>query len=139
MQSKNDFDVAIIGGGLAGLATSILIAQSGYSVILFEKEKYPFHKVCGEYVSLESWNFLIQLGLPLPQMGLPIIDTLLLTAPNGTAFKTKLPLGGFGISRYYLDSQLVEIAKQRGIHILDNTKVDDVVCNTNFQITCSSK
>jgi len=135
MQSKNDFDVAIIGGGLAGLATSILIVQSGYSVILFEKEKYPFHKVCGEYVSLESWNFLIQLGLPLPKMGLPIIDTLLLTAPNGTAFKTKLPLGGFGISRYYLDSQLVEIAKQRGIHILDNTKVDDVVCNTNFQIT----
>jgi flavin-dependent dehydrogenase len=135
MQIKNDFDVAIIGGGLAGLATAILIAQSGYSVILFEKEKYPFHKVCGEYVSLESWNFLIQLGLPLPQMGLPIIDTLLLTAPNGNSFKTKLPLGGFGISRYYLDSQLVEIAKQRGVHILDNTKVDDVVGNTNFQIT----
>jgi len=135
MQIKNDFDVAIIGGGLAGLATAILIAQSGYSVILFEKEKYPFHKVCGEYVSLESWNFLIQLGLPLPQMGLPIIDTLLLTAPNANSFKTKLPLGGFGISRYYLDSQLVEIAKQRGVHILDNTKVDDVVGNTNFQIT----
>ena len=135
MQIKNDFDVAIIGGGLAGLATAILIAQSGYSVILFEKEKYPFHKVCGEYVSLESWNFLIQLGLPLPQMGLPIIDTLLLTAPNGNSFKTKLPLGGFGISRYYLDSQLVEIAKQSGVHILDNTKVDDVVGNTNFQIT----
>ena len=135
MQIKNDFDVAIIGGGLAGLATAILIAQSGYSVILFEKEKYPFHKVCGEYVSLESWNFLMQLGLPLPQMGLPIIDTLLLTAPNGNAFKTKLPLGGFGISRYYLDSQLVEIAKQSGVHILDNTKVDDVVFNTKFQIT----
>jgi len=95
MQIKNDFDVAIIGGGLAGLATAILIAQSGYSVILFEKEKYPFHKVCGEYVSLESWNFVIQLGLPLSKMGLPIMDTLLLTAPNGNAFKTKLPLGGF--------------------------------------------
>jgi menaquinone-9 beta-reductase len=135
MQIKNDFDVAIIGGGLAGLATAILIAQSGYSVILFEKEKYPFHKVCGEYVSLESWNFVIQLGLPLSKMGLPIMDTLLLTAPNGNAFKTKLPLGGFGISRYYLDSQLVEIAKQSGVHILDNTKVDDVVFNTKFQIT----
>ncbi len=138
MQRKNDFDVAIIGGGLAGLATSILIAQSGYSVILFEKEKYPFHKVCGEYVSLESWNFLIQLGLPLPKMGLPIIDTLLLTAPNGTAFKTKLPLGGFGISRYYLDAQLVNIAKKKGVHILEETKVDDVECNSKFQITAHS-
>jgi len=134
MQIKSDYDVAIIGGGLAGLATSILVSQSGYSVILFEKEKYPFHKVCGEYVSLESWDFLIQLGLPLPQMGLPIIDKLLLTSPNGNVFQTKLPLGGFGISRFYLDSQLVNIAKQKGVHILEDTKVDEVVYNSNFQV-----
>jgi len=138
MQTKSDYDVAIIGGGLAGLATSILLAKSGYSVILFEKEKYPFHKVCGEYVSLESWNFLNQLGVPLPEMSLPIIDTLFLTSPNGNAFKTKLPLGGFGVSRYCLDSVLVNIAKQIGVHILEETKVDDVVCNTNFQISTRS-
>jgi len=138
MQIKSDYDVAVIGGGLAGLAISILLAKSGHSVILFEKEKYPFHKVCGEYVSLESWNFLNQLGVPLPEMSLPIIDTLFLTSPNGNAFKTKLPLGGFGISRYYLDSVLVNIAKQIGVHILEETKVDNVVCNTNFQISAHS-
>ena len=135
MQMHQQYDAAIVGGGLAGLAAAIQLSHAGHSVILFEKEKYPFHKVCGEYVSLESWDFLIQLGLPLPQMGLPIIDTLLLTASNGNTFQTKLPLGGFGISRYYLDAQLVEIAKQSGVHILDNTKVNDIVCNTDFEIT----
>ncbi len=42
---------AIIGGGLAGLSLSIQLAKAGFKVVLFEKEKYPYHKVCGEYLS----------------------------------------------------------------------------------------
>ena len=131
MQKKTEYDIALIGGGLAGLATSILLAKASRSVVLFEKEKYPFHKVCGEYLSLESWNFLTQLGLPLSQMSLPMIDTLLLTAPNGNVFKTKLPLGGFGISRYYLDSALAKLAEQSGVQVLEETKIDDVAYSDN--------
>ena len=33
-----EFDIAIIGGGLAGLSLSIQCANAGYSTILFEKE-----------------------------------------------------------------------------------------------------
>ena len=53
-----EFDIAIIGGGLAGLTLSIQCANAGYNTILFEKETYPFHKVCGEYISNESLPFL---------------------------------------------------------------------------------
>src|SRR5215468_9478137 len=80
---RRTYDVAIAGGGLAGLALSIQCAQAGYRTILFEKERYPFHKVCGEYISFESWNFLEELGVPLSQMNLPTITRLLVTAPNG--------------------------------------------------------
>lgn len=139
MQINEEYDVVIIGGGLAGLAASIQMAKSGYSVILFEKEKYPFHKVCGEYVSLESWNFLIQLGLSLSQLNLPVIDTLFLTAPNGKSFTTQLPLGGFGISRYKLDSLLADIAKRNGVHILEGTKVDTISFDDRFHIAHYSK
>jgi flavin-dependent dehydrogenase len=140
MQMNDEYDVAIVGGGLAGLAAAIQLSKVGHSVILFEKEKYPFHKVCGEYVSLESWNFLAGLDLPLQQMQVPIIDRFLLTAPNGKAFRTELPLGGFGISRYRLDSLLENIAKQNGVFILEETKVDDVVFSgNNFTIHFHSK
>jgi menaquinone-9 beta-reductase len=139
MQMKEEYDVAIIGGGLAGLSASIQLARIGHSVILFEKEKYPFHKVCGEYISLESWNFLKELGLPFEEMNLPIIDTLFLTAPNGKAFTTKLPLGGFGISRYKLDSLLANLAKQNGVHLIEETKIDDVLFDKNFQVRFHSK
>lgn len=133
------YDVAVIGGGLAGLALSIQLSRAGYSVVLIEKEKYPFHKVCGEYISLESWNFLISLGLTLNEMDLPILDTLLLSSPNGKSFTTRLPLGGFGISRYALDYTMAQVAVQAGVHLLQETRADDVTHGDNFQITLSSR
>ena len=120
------YDLAIIGGGLGGLALGIQSAKAGYKTILFEKERYPFHKVCGEYVSLESWNFLEDLGVPLSQMNLPIINRLLVTAPNGKELEKDLPLGGFGISRYKLDSMLAQIARENGVNVIESTKIEEV-------------
>ena len=126
VRERRHYDVAVIGGGLAGLALSIQSAREGYTTILFEKEKYPFHKVCGEYISFESWNFLEDLGIPLSQMNLPIIRRLLVTAPNGKELEQDLPLGGFGISRYKLDSMLADIARHHGVDIMEETKVNDI-------------
>src|ERR1700712_1259053 len=106
MNNDQLYDVCIAGGGLAGLSLSIQLAKAGYNVVLFEKEKYPFHKVCGEYISLESWDFIVSLGLNLDVMNLPIIKKLIVSSPNGKCIKHPLPLGGFGISRYTLDHEL---------------------------------
>ena len=134
MEILPKYDVAVVGGGLAGLAAAILLRQRGYNVILFEKEAYPFHKVCGEYISLESWNFLLSLGLPLAEWNLPQIKTLQITAPNGRLFFTTLPLGGFGISRYLLDSKLAAIAESIGVHLLEKTKVEEVERGETFHV-----
>src|SRR5450755_1590787 len=111
----DQYDVVIAGGGLAGLSLSIQLARAGYTVAVFEKEKYPFNKVCGEYISLESWNFLEDLGLPLSDWNLPVIRRLLLSAPNGDHIEQGLPLGGFGISRYKIDAALAVIARASGV------------------------
>src|SRR5688572_15316116 len=120
------YHIAIIGGGLAGLALAIQSAKQGYTVVLFEKERYPYHKVCGEYISMESWNFLESLGLPLSNLSLPRIEQLELSAPNGRKITAKLPLGGFGISRYKIDEALALIAKQSGVRILEDTRVQEI-------------
>jgi menaquinone-9 beta-reductase len=126
MQQKI-YDTAIIGGGLAGLTLSISLAKQGFSVILIEKETYPFHKVCGEYISLESWHYLeTEMGVPLTEMNLPIIKKLWVTAPNGKGLYNDLDLGGFGISRYTLDNTLKNIAEDIGVTILQNCKAEDV-------------
>lgn len=139
LQEIPEYDAAIVGGGLAGLALSIQLAKKGYTTVLFEKEKYPFHKVCGEYISLESWNFLISLGLPLNKWQLPFIKKLQVSAPKGKLIKHLLPLGGFGISRYKIDAALAEIAKESGVEMKEETRVTDInFKNEAFTITFAS-
>ncbi|MCO4293549.1 FAD-dependent oxidoreductase [Solitalea sp. MAHUQ-68] len=121
-----DFEVAIIGGGLAGLGLAIQLSKAGHRVILFEKEQYPFHKVCGEYISMESWDFLESLGIPLDEMKLPRITRLHISDCNGRVLQQKLNPGGFGISRYTLDDQLAAIAKLHGTELMQGVKVSDI-------------
>ena len=139
MDEPKKYDACIIGGGLAGLALSIQLAKLGYVVALFEKEQYPFHKVCGEYISLESWNFIEELGYPLSDMQLPVITKLMVSAPNGNKLEQDLPLGGFGISRFKLDAGLKEIALANKVTVFENCKVTDVAfINDSFHIQTSN-
>ncbi len=126
------FDLGIIGGGLAGLSLSILMAKAGYKVILFEKEKYPFHRVCGEYISLESRRFIESLGVNLSNLDLPIITKLIVSSPNGNFIKSKLDMGGFGISRFFIDNELKKIAVDSGVLLKEKTKANEVVFNDNM-------
>ena len=138
--NDEEYDVAIAGGGLAGLALSIQLSRKGYSVILFEKEQYPFHKVCGEYISYESWDFLQDLGVDLDALNVSHIKRLQVSAPNGRILEQDLPLGGFGISRYVLDQALAGIARSSGVTIEENTKVNDIsFYGSGFAVMTSKK
>jgi flavin-dependent dehydrogenase len=130
-EDATNYDVVITGGGVAGLALSIQLAKEGHTVLVLEKEQYPFHRVCGEYVSLESWDFLVGLGVDLGNMNLPIIDKLEISGVNGKILRQKLPLGGFGISRYLLDDTLAKIARSSGVVIKENSKVNEIIFNGN--------
>jgi len=138
LEKSGTYDIAIIGGGLSGLSLAIQSARAGYKTILFEKEEYPFHRVCGEYISLESWNFLEDLGVPLSDLNLPIIKKLIVSAPNGKTLMHNLPLGGFGISRHKLDNMLAVIAQKNGVYLLDATKVQELSFEDDmFTLHCS--
>jgi flavin-dependent dehydrogenase len=138
--SPVNYDLAIAGGGLAGLTLAIQAADAGYTVIVFEKETYPFHKVCGEYISMESWNFLERCGLPLADWNLPVIDHLKISDTTGKEYDFNLPLGGFGVSRYRLDNALYEIALKKGVRVLSGAKVNSVkYINDIFEIAANEQ
>lgn len=100
MQAQKIYDVIIIGGGLAGLICAKHLSDAQVSVLLIEKNNYPHHKVCGEYVSNEVLAYLKQLNIDVFAHGAIPIDTLKLSTQSGKILNSKLPLGGFGISRY---------------------------------------
>jgi menaquinone-9 beta-reductase len=126
--SDQHFDVAIIGGGLAGCSSAIRLAQHGQRVVLCEMQTYPHHKVCGEFLSPECTVLLADLGLSaaLQAVKPALIHTANIIAPDGTTWTSALPGIGIGISRYTLDNIMAEQARAFGVHLLTSTTVTDV-------------
>jgi flavin-dependent dehydrogenase len=124
--------VVVIGGGLAGLVTSTLLAKKRVSVTLVEKKVYPFHRVCGEYISNEVRPFLIREDLFPRDFLPPEISELQLTSTNGRAAIVPLDIGGFGISRFTFDNFLYNKALEAGVTFLLGTEASDVHFDDNY-------
>lgn len=122
----HDADLIIVGGGLAGTSLSILMAETGFEVLVLEQGHYPFQKVCGEYLSREALPYLDRLGIPYASLAPPPIDQLRVTCSKGPALRCELPLGGIGLSRYELDRMMADRAREKGVRILEGSKVRSV-------------
>ena len=127
--------VVIIGGGLAGLTCATQLVKAGIPCSIIEKKEYPFHRVCGEYISNEVVPFLKSANLFPAQFSPPEIRTFLLSAVSGRKEIMPLDLGGFGISRFTFDNFLYEKAKESGVVFYLNEEVNNVIFRGNdFQI-----
>ena len=138
MTAKHKWDIIIIGGGLAGLTAALHLANNNCSVCLIEKNEYPNHKVCGEYVSNEVLPYLKSLGIDPLNIGAKQISKFKITDTKGNPITTHLPLGGFGISRYAFDRMIYESIKNK-VHVIFDT-VEKVNFEENqFSITTQKK
>ena len=134
------YDVIIIGGGLAGLTNALVLGRAGLRVMLVEKKTYPFHRVCGEYISNETLPFLHSLGIRPHDWGASSINHLQVTAPNGRRLETRLDSGGFGISRYVLDYELYQMVLAAGVTGITGKGVEETAFgNDAFTITLSDQ
>ncbi len=125
----------IVGGGLSGLISSIHLTRQGVPCVLIEKKTYPFHRVCGEYISNEVVPYMKSLGVYPEELQPKRIKQFQLTSENGKTSSLPLDLGGFGISRYQLDYFLYQKAKQQGVEFLLDTEVEKVTfANDQFSI-----
>lgn len=132
-------DVIIIGGGLAGLTNAIQLADAGLDVLVIEKKQYPFHRVCGEYISNEALPFLKSIGVDPEILGPSKIEKLLVSSPSGNTMKATLDRGGFGVSRFALDNYLYTIAMSKGAEFQLNTFVTNVKFeNDTFYVLLST-
>lgn len=132
--------IIIIGGGLAGLITSVKLIDAGIACTVIEKKSYPFHRVCGEYVSNEAARFLKNNGLFPGEFDPPIINMLLLSAVKGKSVTIPLAMGGFGISRHTFDHFIYQHALRKGVVFKLNTEVEQVKFeNDRFELRIGSE
>lgn len=129
--------ITIVGGGLAGLTAAIHLSKIGLKVILIEKNEYPKHKVCGEYVSNEVLPYLNWLSINISELNPTQISKLDFSTADGKMIQCTLPLGGFGVSRYALDNFLYNKAIQNGCEII-KVAVNDIVFENDVFIISTS-
>ena len=133
-----DQPIIILGGGLAGLTAAIHLSKLGYSIIVIEKNEYPKHKVCGEYISNEVVEYFRWLELEsVLEKSHPITNFRLDIDFKNTA-EVELPLGGFGISRFELDHLLYEKAKLQQVQFIQETVTEISFKDDIFKIAVSS-
>ncbi len=123
------FDVAIVGGGLAGCNAAITLARRNRHVLLLEANLYPHPKVCGEFLSPECLSLFASSGfLPVLQQLLPAtIGAVRITAPDGSAWSAKFPAPALGISRYTLDAAFANYIAHHGVEVCDGVRVTEII------------
>lgn len=127
--------VTIIGGGLAGLIAAIEFANVGVPSVVVERKFYPFHRVCGEYISNEVVPYLNSRDLFPGSFNPPAIKEFQLSTIDGESKIMPLDLGGFGISRYTFDNLLYERARSLNVEFMLNSEVTGVDFDgTKFRI-----
>ena len=119
-------DVVIAGAGPAGAFAATILARAGARVRLFDRARFPRHKLCGDTLNPGALGVLqrhLDIG-PLLERS-DAVDGMLLTGPRGVAVRAIYGKGlqGRAITRDVLDEWLVRRALEAGALLEENVTV----------------
>jgi flavin-dependent dehydrogenase len=136
--ASRNYQAVVIGAGPAGSSAAAMLAKSGVKVALLDRDTFPRHKLCGEFLSGESQRLLRELGClrEVEAAGPPGIKAMRFISARGTRLDVSLPLPALGISRYALDKVLLNHARTCGAEVFEGTEALQVVqANDHVTIT----
>ena len=135
--SPQNFDVTVIGGGLAGKAASIHLAKAGFKVLCIEPSESIGQSV-GESLDWSAPDLLAALGLPMESLVRSQVATwkrhVTLKVKDGCSEQYvpsawlgekpfRVELRTLHVDRQKLDQELLDIARQQGIEWLHDKVV----------------
>ncbi|HET9449520.1 MAG TPA: FAD-dependent oxidoreductase, partial [Aggregicoccus sp.] len=121
-----DCDIAIAGGGPAGLATAIHAAQRGLRTVVLERAFAPGDKACGEGLMPGGLAALSRMGALAhldPRECAPYVG-IRYVQEDGTRVEGRLPAGGgLGVRRLALSAALCARARELGVQLRERSQV----------------
>ncbi len=114
----NSWDVLVVGGGPAGLATAIAARRRGLSVVVADGAVPPIDKSCGEGLMPDGVEVLHQLGITIPAgEAYPFRGVRFVS--DGRKAEATFPRGAaLGIRRTRLHRVLVDHAAASGVRMM---------------------
>ena len=116
--SSKSWDVFVVGGGPAGLATAIAARRHGLSVAVADGAVPPIDKPCGEGLMPDGVEALHQFGIEIPPgeaypfRGIRFVS-------DGLEAEANFPRGtAYGIRRTHLHRIMLDHAASSGVHML---------------------
>jgi geranylgeranyl reductase family protein len=115
-------DVAVVGGGPAGVAAGVVLARAGRDVVIVDKATFPRDKTCGDGLTTGALRELEALRFaPASVPSWQPVDDVWIGAPGRPARRYPLP-GGPGTyaavaPRLELDAALVDLARAAGVRV----------------------
>ncbi|ATB50670.1 NAD(P)/FAD-dependent oxidoreductase [Corallococcus macrosporus] len=120
------YDVAVVGGGPAGMAVAITTALRGLNTVVLERGRAPVDKACGEGLLPPGMAVMERLGvLPLldDQGSHPFVGIRYVQEDGSTAEGLLPGKGALGVRRVALASALVSRARTVGVELRERTQV----------------
>ena len=136
--SSERADVVVVGGGPAGSATALFLAERGHHVIVLDRARFPRAKLCGEYLSPEAARILDRLGAlkGVDEAGAVPLRGMKIVAPNGTILIADYPATGpwrgyreyaLALPRFLFDQVLLERVKGSSVEVRERHRVTELL------------
>ena len=120
------WDVAIVGGGPAGLAAALEARRVGCSVVVLDGSELPVDKACGEGLMPAGLAALERLGVRAkinPEDSAPFA-AIRYVQEDGRYVEGRLcPPGGLGIRRLALSQAMADRAREVGVELFGGSAV----------------
>ena len=119
-------DVVIAGGGPAGALTAIILARAGVKVRVFERSRFPRHKLCGDTLNPGALAVLARhVDTSELLADSDDIHGMLITGPGGVSVRATYGSGitGRAVTRRVLDTWLLRHADEAGAQVEEGVAV----------------
>jgi geranylgeranyl reductase family protein len=130
VNSRDSYDIAIIGGGPAGAATAIRAARAGVRVVVFEKGRHGRDKVCGDGLTPRAVGALGELNVDLSAAHL-IAGLRMIAGKTERELDwpstDRFPDHGAVWPRKLLDAALIDAAGEAGADIVFETEATPIL------------
>jgi flavin-dependent dehydrogenase len=123
-----DYDVVVVGGGVAGSVAARFLGEYGLKTLLIEKYKTPRCKSCSG-IQFPYFERLIGEKIPQDKLCSNRLFRVDLSFPSGKRFGAKMGMSNFWRSTF--DSWLNGLAQRAGADFADETELVDFASRDN--------